>query len=94
MHFREWKVWKFCILIKISLQFIPIGPANNNPALDNGLVPNRWQTIIWTNADPIPWRIYAAHVGDKLMAFEGNMMNSVVNIICWTSGAPFTNMDK
>ena len=28
--------------------------------LDNGLAPNRRQAIIWTNADPIYWRIYAA----------------------------------
>ena len=30
MHFRE---WKFCILIKISLKFVPKGPTDNNPAL-------------------------------------------------------------
>ena len=28
--------------------------------------PNRLQAIIWTNADPINWRIYAALWGDKL----------------------------
>ena len=27
---------------------------------DNGLVPTRRQGIIWTNADPICWHIYAA----------------------------------
>ena len=37
------------------------------PSLDNGLAPNRPQAIIWTNADPIHWRIYAALVGDNLM---------------------------
>ena len=26
--------------------------------LDNGLAPNSLQAIIWTNADPIHWRIY------------------------------------
>ena len=31
--------------------------------LDNGLAPNRRQAIIWTNADPVDWRIYAA-LGD------------------------------
>ena len=25
-----------------------------------------WQAIIWTNADPIHWRIYAALGGDEL----------------------------
>ena len=34
--------------------------------LDNGLAPNRWQAIIWTNADSISWRIYATLGGDEL----------------------------
>ena len=53
---------KFYILIKISLKFVPEGPIDNDTAfgLDNGLAPNRWQAIIWTNADPIYWRICGA----------------------------------
>ena len=40
-------VW---ILIEISVKFVPNGPINNIPALaDHGLVPSRWQAIIWTN---------------------------------------------
>ena len=44
---------KFCILITMSLKFIPKGPIDNNPTfgLDNGLAPNRRKCIIWTNAD-------------------------------------------
>ena len=39
-----------------------------NNGLDNGLAPNRRQAIIWTNVDPIHWRIYAAlGGGDELM---------------------------
>ena len=34
--------------------------------LDNGLAPNGQQAIIWTNADPIHWRIYVALEGDEL----------------------------
>ena len=34
--------------------------------LDNGLAPNRRQAIIWTNADQIYWRVYAALGGDDL----------------------------
>ena len=52
----------FFILIKISWKFVPNDPINTNQVLvnkDNGLVPNRRQDIIWTNADPIHWRIYA-----------------------------------
>ena len=32
----------------------------------SGLALNRWQAIIWTNVDPIHWRIYAALGGDEL----------------------------
>ena len=51
-----------CILIDISLKFVPKGPIWWLPSigLDNGLVPNKRQAIMWTNADPIHWRIYAA----------------------------------
>ena len=47
---------KFCISIQISLKFVPKDPIDNNPAL----APNRRQAIIWTIADRIHWRIYAA----------------------------------
>ena len=59
---------KFCILIKISLKFIPKGPIDNNPSIgsDNGLAPNMRQVINWTNADLIHWRIYAALGGNQL----------------------------
>ena len=33
---------------------------------DNGLAPNWWQAILWTNADAIHWRIYAALGRDEL----------------------------
>ena len=51
-----------CILINISLKFVPNGPIDKNPEpdLDNGFVPNRQQAIIWTNVDPICWRMDAA----------------------------------
>ena len=42
MHFREYK-----FLVEISLNFIPKGPIDNNPA------PIWGQAVIWTNADPI-----------------------------------------
>ena len=63
---------KFCILIKISLKFVPKGPIDINPGfgLDDGLAPHRRQAIIWTNADPIHWRIYAA-LGGGGISWEG-----------------------
>ena len=57
---------KFCILIKISLKFCPKGPIDNSIGLDNGLTPNKRQAIIWSNADPIHWPIYAALDRDEL----------------------------
>ena len=35
--------------------------------VENGLVMNRRQAIIWTNADSTHWRIYAALGGDEFM---------------------------
>ena len=62
---------KFCILIKISLKFVAKGQIDNNQvsviiSLDNGLAPNRRQAIIWTNAEPVHWCIYASLGGDEL----------------------------
>ena len=53
---------KFCILISISLKFVPKDSIdkNLNTGLDNGVTPNWRQAIIWTNADLIHWRIYEA----------------------------------
>ena len=49
-------------MIEISLKCVPKGPIDKKQSisLDNGLAPNRRQAIIWTNADPIRWRIYVA----------------------------------
>ena len=54
--------------IKISQRFIPNSPFSNIPACgsDNGLAPTRRLAIIWTNADLIQWRIYAALGGNEL----------------------------
>ena len=38
----------------------------NSIGLDNGLAPDRRQAIIWTNAHPIHWRLYAALGRDEL----------------------------
>ena len=59
---------KFCSMIEISLKFVPKDPVHSYTVfgLDNGLAPNRRQAIIWTNAHPIHWRIYALG-GDELI---------------------------
>ena len=60
------------ILVKISLKFVLKDLIDNNPALglDNGLASNRRQAIIWTNANPIHWRMYAALGGDELQSHK------------------------
>ena len=47
--------------------------------LDDGLAPNRRQAFIWTNADPIHWRIYAALGGDELTVHDIWIDASYVN---------------
>ena len=72
------------ISIKASLKFIPNGPISNIPALiqvnigsDNGLAPTRRQAIIWTNVNPIDWRIFAAlgryELIDLIAAYQFNL---------------------
>ena len=42
--------------------FVPRSPIDNDNdndnGLDNGLALNKGQSIIWTIADPVHWRIY------------------------------------
>ena len=69
MHFHEWKV---LYLYSISLKFVPKGPIDNKSVLIQVMVPRRQQAIIWTNADPIWWCIYAAlaRVGNSVPAWN------------------------
>ena len=50
----------FCILVEITLKFVPKSPIDKKTSI--GLD----TAIIWTNPDPIDWRIYAALHGDGL----------------------------
>ena len=66
MHFCEWKVLYFdrnfteVCSYESNWQYPSIG-------LDNGLVPNRQQAIIWTNAELIYWHKKVALGGDELI---------------------------
>ena len=56
------------IPIRFSLKFVPRSLIDNNPALAQVMSWRRTHTtIIWTNAVPIYWRIYAALGGDALI---------------------------
>ena len=67
---------KSCIIIKISLKFIPKGPIDNNAVLVQMMA---WCRIgdkpLLTNAVLIHWRIYAALLGgDELIEIARFMM--------------------
>ena len=68
MNFLEWKILYFD---SNSLKVCFYGPnwQQTSIGLENGLVPNRWQTIIWANADLSHWHIYVALGGDELKEF-------------------------
>ena len=72
LNFHEWKWWnadsnftEVCSWWS-NWQYPSIG-------LDNGVALNRRQTIIWTNADPIHWRIYETLGGDGLNGHDYNI---------------------
>ena len=48
---------------------------------------NRWQAIIWTNADPIYWHIYAALGGDELTQYNNmadiGRRHFQINFLVW-----------
>ena len=66
VHFNEWKV-----VFWFKFHFVPRGPIDNNSALVQIMACRlrvRHQTIIWTNADAVYWRIYAAPGEEELCA--------------------------
>ena len=93
MHFRE---WNFCILIKISLKFVPKGQVDNNPALI--------QIMAWRRIDGNPlsepmltrFTTYAALGGDELTEFGGDQLKSgywsvtTYNVFCVMSPLTIT----
>ena len=63
-RFRE---WKFCIFYINVTKVCSWGPNSQRPSISlySGLAPKKRQAIIWTNADPIRWRIYAARMREE-----------------------------
>ena len=59
----------YWIPIRISLKFVPRMFIWQQTSIGsgNGLALNRRQGIIWTNADSVQWRIFAALGGDELI---------------------------
>ena len=79
MHFHEWKVLYFDFVEVCSYvfnwQLTSIGS-------DNGLAPNRGQAIIWINANPVHWQIYAALGADEWKDCSKNIP-PISNIFIW-----------
>ena len=69
--FVSWSKFHWSLFVRVQLTITSFG-------LGNGLVPNRWQAIIWTKADPIHWRIYAAIGGDDLSDIKALNENSEI----------------
>ena len=59
-HRRHLKVH---FLKKISLKYVPYGSIDSR----NGLAPNRWQAIIWSNVSMFHWRMYASFGFNELL---------------------------
>ena len=43
------------------------------------MAPNRREAIVWTNAEPDPWRIYAALGEDELNETQKNVKTNHIN---------------
>ena len=66
----QWNYFPICKWLFYYENFTEVCSYESNwqyPSIgsNNGWAPNRRQAIIWTNADPIHWCIYAALGGDK-----------------------------
>ena len=59
--FAFWLIFHWSLFLRVQLTI-------TQHCLDNGLALNRWQAVIWINADLIHWCIYAALGGDELIA--------------------------
>ena len=73
------------IPIRISLKLVHRSVVNQHRfrTSGNGMVPNRWEAITWTNADPFHWHIYAALGGDELTDdVEWCMHISISKVYC------------
>ena len=69
-----------CILIKSSLKFVSVSPIINKSALvdsGNGLAPNRWLAITWTNDDLDDWQPLASQRHSEFYPWSAMMSCAV-----------------
>ena len=75
----------WCILIQMSLKFVPKGSVDNKPAFGsgNGLSPVRCQAIAWTNDGSFHWCHMASRGHKELnVHVRSHMINFTVGS-CW-----------
>ena len=68
----------------LSKAFVRKGPIDNNWALVQIMAWHR-QAIIWTNADPIQWRIYAALWGDQSITKHSDTLQLIITLNIFAS---------
>ena len=59
--FVFWSKFHWSLFLRLKLT------KKNTIGLDNGVVPNKQEAVIWTHVDLIHWHIYAALGGDELI---------------------------
>ena len=85
--FVFWLIFHWSLFLSVQLTI------TQHCFIDNGLASYRRQAIIWTNADPIHWRIYAALGRDELipaysttlLTYARNINPSCVETAIWLS---------
>ena len=82
--FVFWLKFHWSLFLRVQLTISSFG-------LDNGLAPNRRQAIIWTNADPIHWRIYAAP-GGRSVNVSNLCADSLLTTMCENSYSKFLQL--
>ena len=90
MHFREWKSLFF---YETFTELCSQGSNWQQPSigLDNGLAPDMRQAIIWTIADTIYGRIYAALGGDELILTTKHTEDLLLLALCDRNGGMVRN---
>ena len=68
-YFPECKISNFKIVF-VEIYSLWYNLQCVNTVSDNGLVPTRRQVIVWSNDDPVHWRIYASPGINELTHFK------------------------
>ena len=77
---QHWLMWWLVAWRHLNQCWLIISEVQWHSYSDNGLAPSRRQAIIiWTNADPVHWRIYVALEGDELTKIPECLSNHMLS---------------